>query len=235
VRRALLLLLVVLSAFVPTACGSSEGGSGVDDAVAQAAEKTVGAGSARFTITGEGAESLSGEGQFARDRGRLSMTYDAARGDGPAQIEIIYVNGKMYASEDGLGDAAGLLEGKKWLQVDLDSADLTDLADLASIYSGNPTRILEDLQASADFEEVGREEVRGAETTRYHGTVEGQPTDVWVGDDDLLRRVQIIDESTDSETTTVTIELYDFGAEVDVEAPPADEVATLDELFQGGS
>jgi hypothetical protein len=230
-RRALLLLLVVQIVLVVAACGSDDE-SGLDPAVAQAAEKTVGAGSARFTITGEGAESLIGEGQFAGDRGRLSMTIDAARGDSPTQMEIIYANDKMYISAEGLGDLvpAGLLQGKKWLQVDLAGVDLAEFGDLASLYSGDPTRILEDLQGSADFEEVGREEVRGAKTTRYHGTVEGQPTDVWIGDDNLLRRVQVGDE-----TTTVTIELYDFGVEVDVEPPDQGEVFDVSDLIGGSS
>jgi outer membrane lipoprotein-sorting protein len=231
------ILIGVLAALLPAACGGGDDKPGLSADVAQAAEKTVGTGSARFVMTAEGAESFDGKGQFAGDRGRFSLSFTAPGGDARMQMEVIFANDKMYMSVDSLGDflPAGALEYKKWLQVDLESADLAEFSDFAALYSGDPTKILEDLEASGDFEEVGRDEVRGAETRRYRGTVEGAPIEVWIGDDDLLRRIQFVDESTDSETTTVTIELYDFGAEVDVEAPPADEVAKLDELFQGGS
>jgi outer membrane lipoprotein-sorting protein len=234
-RQALLLPFALL-AVVAAGCGAggTESATAVD--VAEAAEQTAGAGSARVSMTGTGAESFTGEGAFSGDSGRFTMSFPDSE-DAPGSLEVIFAGGTMYMSVEGSGDflGAGLPAGKKWLAVDLDAAEQADLGDFAALYSGDPTRILEELEASSDFEEVGREEVRSVETTRYRGTVEDGPIDVWIDDNGLLRRFQFTDEPTASETSTVTVELFDFGADVDVEPPPDDEVMRMSELFSGGS
>lgn len=64
------------------------------------------------------------------------------------------------------------------------------------------------------------------------------PTEVWVDDEGLVRRQQLTYRNTrfgpgQEGDMTLTMELYDFGVEVDVEPPPADEVTDIGELLGG--
>ncbi|HWM14411.1 MAG TPA: hypothetical protein VNO56_08020 [Gaiellaceae bacterium] len=236
-RRALLLLPVLATAFALGACGGSEATAPqplpkMD--VAQAAERTADAGSARFSLSGEGGPggSFTGEGELAGDRGRLELHFaEAAGGLFPADVEAVYAGGALYARLSGL---AGLIPGlatggRDWLKVDL-GADGDALGEYLDLGGGDPTRLLETLEAAGAFDEVGSERVRGVETTRYRGTVASSRVEVWVGEDGLVRRVTV----SDGEGTDVRLELFDFGADVEVERPPADEVAELGDLLQGG-
>jgi len=67
------------------------------------------------------------------------------------------------------------------------------------------------------------------------------PVDVWIGDDGLIRRVTFDYSSAETEPpveSTITMELFDFGVDVTVEPPPADQVMDASELgglLGGGS
>ncbi len=68
-------------------------------------------------------------------------------------------------------------------------------------------------------------------------TISDFPIDVWVGDDGNVYRYMIEVDATavggtteDFELMTVVFEMWDYGASIDIEPPPADEVATEDEL-----
>ena len=236
-RRALFLVPALAAAFVLAACGGSETTAPeplptID--VAQAAERTVDAGTARFSLSGEGGPggSFTGEGELAGDRGRIELHFsEAVGGLLPADVEAVYADGALYVRLSGL---AGLIPGlatggRDWLEVDL-GADGDALGEYLDLGGGDPTRLLETLEAAGAFDEVGSERVRGVETTRYRGTVASSRVEVWVGEDGLVRRVTV----SDGEGTDVRLELFDFGADVDVERPPADEVAELGDLLQGG-
>jgi hypothetical protein len=236
-RRALLLTPALAAALVLAACGGSETTAQqtlpkID--VAQAAARTVDAGSARFSLSGEGGPggSFSGKGEFAGDRGRLELHFsEAAGGLFPADVEAVYAGGALYVRFSGL---AGLLPGlatggRDWLRVDL-GADGDALREYLDLGDGDPTRLLETLEAAGAFAEVASERVRGVETTRYRGSVASTRVDVWVGADGLVRRVAV----SDDEGTDVRLELFDFGADVEIERPPADEVSELRDLLQGG-
>ncbi len=116
--------------------------------------------------------------------------------------------------------------------------------------------------AGDDVDEVGEEDVRGEPTTHYGTAIDLDrvaetvpeqrraieqliqmsgmrevPTDVWIDDDGRVRRLRLAYEdvrfgSRQEADMTVTIELYDFGAEVDVSPPPPDQVTDISE-FQG--
>jgi hypothetical protein len=115
--------------------------------------------------------------------------------------------------------------------------------------------------ASGDIEEVGTEEIRGVETTHYELTVDlrkvveqapGQkenvervieqsgiekvPTQVWIDGDGQVRRMELLYEGMrfgqdQTGDMAMTMELFDFGVEVDVEPPPADQVTDVSELL----
>ena len=236
-RRALLLPAALVAALLFAACGGSEATEPkplpkID--VVQAATRTVDAKSARFTLRGEGGRGgpFTGEGELAGHRARVELHFsEAAGGLLPADVEAVYAEGALYLRLSGLaGLRPGLVSGgADWIGVDLavDSGVLDEYLDLGE---GDTARLLETLEAAGAFEAVGSERVRGVETTRYRGTVASSRIDVWVGADGLVRRATV----GDGDGTNVELELYDFGADVEIEPPPADEVTELGDLLQGG-
>ena len=125
----------------------------------------------------------------------------------------------------------------------------------------NPAEFLEQLKdAKADITEVGRETVRGVDTTRYRAVFDidalkeelsadelaefeeglpadafpaGMPMEFWIGDDGRIYRYVIdlmgsdVNFSADEgqfERMIMTYEIYDHGANITIDAPPADQV-----------
>jgi hypothetical protein len=122
--------------------------------------------------------------------------------------------------------------------------------------------------AGADMRDVGREDVRGVTTTHYAGTISLQeaygslpaddraaiernlgamvddlpsaelPTDVWIDDDGIVRRVELhIDASAvgapafaSDGAITLTVELFDIGDEIAIDVPDSSDVKSVDEL-----
>ncbi len=155
-----------------------------------------------------------------------------------------------------------------WLETAVeDAASMTGQFGVDSPES--PTdllQVLTDLDASVT--EVGRESVRGVETTHYRividletaaeslpdeeraeleaelpGGITGElPVEVWMDDNDLLRRL-LVDLDADSMgfeadaddfgSASLEFEIFDVGEPVAIEAPPADEVVSADELGFG--
>jgi LppX_LprAFG lipoprotein len=65
------------------------------------------------------------------------------------------------------------------------------------------------------------------------------PFEVWIDDDGLARQMKYeqpmpVGQGGEDATMALTMEMYDFGADVDVEPPPDDEVIDLQELGLGG-
>jgi hypothetical protein len=118
---------------------------------------------------------------------------------------------------------------------------------------------------SGDVEKLGSEDVRGTKTTRYRANVDIRrypdrlpaaqreqarvaveklveqtgsdtyPMTLWIGDDNLVRRVRIeydfdIPGQDDKGSFSMTMEFFDFGKPVDVAPPPAKDVQDLAEL-----
>jgi hypothetical protein len=235
-RRALALLPVLLAIALAAACGGSETTAPaplprVD--VAQAAARTADAGSARFTLSGEARQGgpFTGEGELTGSAARLDLHFSEASGLVPADVEVVYADGTLYARLSGVaGLLPGLLAGGgEWVAVDLDAhSDLLD--DYLDLGEGDPARLLETLEAAGGFEAVGSDRVRGVETTRYRGTVASREVEVWIGADELVRRVAVRGE----DGANAELELFDFGADVAIEPPPAEDVTQLGDLLQGG-
>lgn len=118
---------------------------------------------------------------------------------------------------------------------------------------------------SGDVEKLGTEKVRGADTTKYRADVDIRrypdrlppaqreqarvaveklveqtgsatyPMTLWIGDDDLVRRVRIeydfeLPGQEEKASFSMTMEFFDFGVPVDVSPPPAKDVQDLGEL-----
>ena len=109
--------------------------------------------------------------------------------------------------------------------------------------------------AESDSKNLGEEDVRGAPTTHHRIEVDPKelaehlpaerkpdledptqsepfPVDVWVDDEDRVRRLLIRDEMAGGDSMTITTEFFDFGIEVDVDRPSDDVISSerLDEL-----
>ena len=122
--------------------------------------------------------------------------------------------------------------------------------------------------ASGDVEKLGSEDVRGVATTRYRAKVDirrypdrlppaqreqarvaveklvqqtgndSYPMTLWIGEDDLVRRVRIeydfeLPGQDKKAEYSMTMEFFDFGAPIDVSPPPAKDVQDLAQLAQG--
>jgi hypothetical protein len=181
-RRTLALLTLALAA-LPLACGGES--LSPQAAVAQAATKYEEAGSSRVsmsaTTTGVpgGPFTFTAEGEFDRERGRMTMDMselgEATGGAFAGELEMILDDLVMYMKfPEAITEQ--LPGGKSWVRIDLREAGKEfgiDLEELMQVQQSDPSQSLQYLRgASDDFEEVGEEEVRGVETTHYRGTID---------------------------------------------------------------
>jgi hypothetical protein len=276
---ARLLLGALAAAAVLGGCGGGDGAS-PQAAVADAATKTADAGTSRLAleveteVPGEEPVAFTGTGVFDYDgqRGRMAMDMSelleatgAPAGEG--EMQIVFQSFVLYVKFPLLTEQ--IPGSKPWLKLDLDELGKQqgiDLAELSRLGQGDPTQALQYLKAASDdVEEVGREDVRGAETTHYRATIDlrkvpdvapaeqrerirrtidqvieasGEskiPTDVWIDDEGRVRRHRYTQKLVAGEgrtaETTLTMELYDFGVEVDAEPPPASQVTDLSQVL----
>jgi hypothetical protein len=206
------------------------------------------------TLSGEGAYDYDEQlGEVRLDLGGLGGAF------GVEELDLLLAGGEVYyqlpagtllggeqwvkVDVEALGDAVGV-----------------DLEQLARAIQSDPGQYLRWLGAVGEnVERVGTETVRGTEATHYRATVdldevldtaapEGRdatraltdflqrqlelgelPIDVWVDGDELVRRIRLAYDVSGT-PTRITMELDDFGVEVD--APPApDDVIDLGDLL----
>jgi hypothetical protein len=251
---------VLLLAAALTACGGTSRGNLEDSAEATAAETSRFEMNFEIVDPEvEGREfEFRAEGVFDYPNKRGLMTVDGELpflGDdaNPVEFRLIgrtsytrwVIKGKSYWVKDE-GDPA-------------ESDDPVELLVPFPGGPTRPTDVLaRAVPASDERETVGTEAIRGIEATHYRlrvdleklvkqlppsdrpeGDVEsswGQrfvPVEIWIDDESRLRRITIgrsakKENGTGKETTTV--ELFDYGVEVDVEAPPAEELISQEEL-----
>jgi hypothetical protein len=216
------LLAVAAAGVLAVGCGSAEN----EPNLAAAVGKTESAGSSRIEMSGtesQGGDRLEcrGEADYARARLALDCDWGAA-----GALEVIGIGNDTYMRGDTLGIAGA---GSKWLR-------LTDSTESGAA-ALSPRRLLSMLRdASTGTERLGEEVVRGVDTVHYRLEVDCElaelhdcdgptaPVDVWIADDGLVRRI------VEAESDDVTVEFYDFGTEVAIAAPPADQVVDVDDF-----
>jgi hypothetical protein len=140
-----------------------------------------------------------------------------------------------------------------------------DFQQLMQANQSDPGQALAYLRRLGDLETVGEEDVRGVETTHFRGVAELRrvaeefpetkasidqiiektkitsiPADVWVSADGLVRRLRYRYENMQFTPgaygdMTMEMELYDFGVQVSVEKPPAEEVVGMEKLLSQGT
>ena len=155
---------------------------------------------------------------------------------------------------------------KPWIRFDLRKIAAQQgrgLAGLDQLNQSDPRQALLDLRAaSGRVDEVGEEEVREVSTTHYRMTVDLEkvsklnreqrenvervieqsgvrtvPTEVWLDDDGLVRRMKLAYDDMQFAAgqrgdMAMTMELYDFGTAVEVEPPPAGQVIDIEKFMR---
>jgi hypothetical protein len=192
-------------------------------------------------LQAEGQASADGEAEVVFDRVVLYLRFPSLAGNLPEGKEWIRLDLQK------LGEMQGI-----------------DLAQLSQL-NQDPSQLLDYLRAtSSEIEDVGEEDVRGEPTTHYRARIDLDkvpeqapedaraavrasvdvlkqrlgsstlPVDVWLDGEGRVRRFRqaISAEGSDVE---LTIELFDFGTDVDVAVPPENDTVDLAELLgQGG-
>ncbi len=226
-------------------------------------EALAGGGPTSIEFGGEG--SVDYENQIGEMTMDMSDMGGAAGGPQMGDMNMVFEGTMIYMQFDLL--AQQLPEGKSWVRFDLTTIaeELgVDVSQFTQFSNNDPTAALKYLEGATDLEEVGSEEVRGEETTHYEGVVDLQkaadnvddeelskafeqvievggqeeiPLEVWVGDDETIRRVLYAFEtpagqgSTETLSSELSMDFFDFGTEVDVTIPPDDETVDLQELM----
>jgi hypothetical protein len=208
------------------------------------------------SMTGEGVFDKR-QGHLTLDMSNLSGAGAVVPG---GKAELVF-DQLVYYMKLPEGSGLPLPPGKEWLKLDLQKLSQSqglDLEQLAQLNQSDPSQALDFLRgASEDFERVGTEDVRGVTTTHYKGTIDltkvsenappeiaeqyrklaelgpstKVPMEVWIGDDDLVRRIRFEQALDENSTMTMEEEFYDFGADVDVTPPPDDQVVDLTALL----
>jgi hypothetical protein len=239
-------LVAALAAAVLAGCG------GVRlDPVAEAATSTADAGSFRFSYTLTAAlgdaqtpDASTGTGTYDAQSRRLALSFDAGGG----RIHVV----ADLAAKRAL--YVRLPSQERWLKLDVDRMPGLyglDLGDLSPSH-WSAQELLSSLKQVGDSTKVGEEELDGVSTTHYRvevdpkkliekqpdaprqsaekalekSGIETVPVDVWVGDDGLLRRISL---NVDGGASTpfslkARLDLTDYGSDVHVDLPPADQV-----------
>jgi hypothetical protein len=152
--------------------------------------------------------------------------------------------------------------GKQWLELDLSKLGKSAGIDLNHLMSGSqlqPTDVLSLLKTEgAEVKKVGSEKVAGTPTTHYHVTVDLAkaleakgltspmlagiaaempriPEDVWIGSDGLVRRIKLaygLQRQGKSMGMQLSMDIYDYGVDVTIAAPPSNEVFDATQLAQ---
>lgn len=226
-------LLLLAATLVLAGCG----GLSASQVLSAAQERTAEFETLRFVVEGSSDEyRFAGRGAVDNRARRSQLSVDLS---GQGKAELLLDGSVLYVRVDGLRHAPPL--PTPWVSADLETlgAMLGDhLCKLIEWAEDGPSRILEQLRAVGEVEELGRERVRGVETTRYRALVRpagpaedsAVPVDVWIDGDGLVRRLRAAHGAHD---VTVSVELFDFGADVAIEPPAPEQVTALDELLGG--
>jgi len=253
-RKAAVVLLCAV-AFVAAGCGGGGGKQSFTalELVSQAVSKTTTSNSAKvhLAIT-SGAFTVTADGVADSASHTARMTVDAPGWKADVVLDRATVYLKLPPALAKLVPG-----GKPWVELDLaqlsklKGVDLAQLLQLAG--QQDPTQALQLLQSVGDVREAGREQIGGVDTTKYSGTLDPQkiaatfsgsglatilrhvgatpiPVTVWIDGDGFVRK---LDESDHTAAADVEIEatLSDFGVNVDVTPPPADQTTDLAALL----
>jgi len=263
VRRAALLLAVAplaLAACGSTSSSSSQTTTMTPSAsLKQAALKSAQASSEHVEMKGaasvQGQQVLiTGAGDFDSASRRGQMQAHASVSGLDVQIDEVLDGTTIYMKSPLF--SAALPNGKTWLKLDLQKFGQSKGIDFNQLLTQNPAQSFAQLKASGQVKEIGDETIDGAETTHYRAHIDPAkipqgakiqaltnakygPYDVWVGKDDgyIHRTKNTYSYSAPGvgrQAASMTMDFSDFGKDVTVTVPPADEtVDATDKTING--
>jgi hypothetical protein len=201
----------------------------------------------RFETVSESAgrsQTMSGQARFDDDGIEMK-----ASSTGGQEMEMILVGKAMYMRSADMGT------GDKWLKIDLSDPDsLFGMIGKAT----DPEVMFKAMETPKKVELLGQEDVDGVATNHYRITLDPRQyvaamefpaamadmlpkemvTEMWVDGDDLPRKfsqaLELPAQAGGTGTSSTSEGTYsDYGTEVQIEAPPADQVT--EDLFPGAA
>lgn len=203
---------------------------------------------------------MSGTGAFdsAKKQGQMSYTMTLAGQDIDMDMVFDFPIIYMHIPPE-IGPLPGSKTWVKMDFEKLGQKQGIDFGQLMQAGQSDPSQGLDYLRGVSDVHAVGEEDVRGVPTTHYTGVVDLQalgakdpelkeqldqlversgvsdvPVEVWIDDEGFVRRMKQTLEGNGSGlqmNMTMTTELYDFGTDVTIEKPPANDVVDFSELM----
>ncbi|WP_369205666.1 LppX_LprAFG lipoprotein [Streptomyces sp. PU-14G] len=218
----------------------------------------------KVAVSGSGEQaagkSVSGDGTIDLKDG----TSELRLSQGGQRIEQRVVDQVLYQKLPK-ESASRLPDGKTWMKIDLGRLQGSGAGGAGAGMNNPADSLAYSKSLSEkDVKKLGTEDVNGTETTHYRvdldlsklakGDPEQEkklraqlgdrvPVELWIDDKGLTRRQQIELTARDSAGSgsakktkiATTVELSDFGTDVDVQAPPSGKTADLtDEVAKGG-
>jgi hypothetical protein len=247
---------------IGTGIGNSANGSAMS-LVADAVSKANNAGTVRITgsISGSGVSmTLSGDEQYSPS---LEMSLDMqSAGQNITEIFLgdkIYMDypglsgelgGKKWGEID-LSEAGGslgalssivnsarnenpttqmsaLLASKQITKVGTDTVE----GQQTTHYSGT-LNASDFLDSTAQTSQLSSAQISALKSVLQSGQVSSEKVDLWVASSGLPVQVTVAVQSSAAGAMTVTMDMSDWGAPVDVSAPPADQVSDITSLVSG--
>lgn len=207
-----------------------------------------------------GTVTFDGSLDFKTRAGEYSVDAAAIGLQGTGKVHTVVAGGVLYLSLDALQgvdpSSSPDLAGKKWLKL-----DPKVFGGGGQIGQSDPNGSLDALRGvKGGVKRVGSEKVRGTRTTRYRVSIDADqavnnapeeqrdevrntvgalgsktiPADVWVDGKGRLRKVRLhVAASSTTTKGSVSFEYFDLGTQVNVEAPPANEVVDFQDLLGG--
>ena len=184
---------------------------------------------------------VSGQGDFDNNARIGAFHLDFNAGGLATTIDEVVSKTRIYLKSPLFqGQLPG---GKTWVMFDLRRALAARGIDLSTLSAQDPTQTLAQLQRLGTVTKVGTETIDGTSTTHYVAHIDPSKLpqakqlealakakfgayDIWVGSDDLVRRVKFSftlapSGSSSKQTVTLTSDFSDFGKVVKADLPPA--------------
>jgi hypothetical protein len=240
---SLLLILVVVNSLLNSGSGESPFNP---NPVAAAAERTQEAPGMHFSMTAAySSESMPrtvahGGGAYNADSGLVQVRLQAPTDRGTVDVEVVGNDDSMYLHSPEF--AGQLPEGKNWIEVNPDLAQ-SDESAMAGESFDNSLRML---AASGGVQRLGHARIRGAQTTRYRVSVEAPEVpnvlgpihaEAFVDNHGMLRRARtVVTTTVDGAPVTMDMrmDLFDFGAQPDIQAPDDSLVFDMTPMLEEG-
>jgi hypothetical protein len=178
--------------------------------------------------------SATGAIDYAHHRGDIVLTRKGGGSDG--EIQALMVGHDAYLGMNLLGQK----RWKKEPKIDFSGPERF----IPDSFGPSPDQLLELLtKSSKKVETVGTETIRGTPTKHYRAHLDKAKlgergsdlpddlvVDAWADENSLVRRIRV--PLGEKDAPAYTVDLYDFGVDVNVKPPPDDEIVSEKEFSE---